>query len=115
VNPILVDSQNGIIAGHGRLLAARKLQLAECPVIVLDHLTPAQRRAYVIADNRLAKLAGWDETLLREELRQLENDAFDLELIGFSDEELAVFLGDPEEVASGLTDEDSAPVPSGAL
>src|SRR5438876_1326535 len=67
-NPILVDTNAGIIAGHGRLLAARKLQLTEVPVIVLDHLTETEKRAYIIADNRLAESAGWDEELLRVEL-----------------------------------------------
>src|SRR5271154_453190 len=71
-NPILVDTKAGIIAGHGRLLAARKLGLTEVPVIVLDHLTEAQKRAYVIADNKLAENAGWDETLLAAELAALE-------------------------------------------
>src|SRR5216683_4955500 len=66
-NPILVDTQSGIIAGHGRLLAARKLQLNEVPVIVLDHLSEAQKRAYIIADNQLALNAGWDDTLLAAE------------------------------------------------
>ena len=72
VNPVLVDTNAGIVAGHGRLLAARKLGLAEVPVVVLDHLTETQRRAYVIADNRLALNAGWDEALLAEELRDLK-------------------------------------------
>src|SRR5712671_6588388 len=82
-NPILVDTKAGIIAGHGRLLAARKLQLTEVPVIVLDHLTDAQKRAYVIADNQLALNAGWDEELLRLELATLAGEAFDINLIGF--------------------------------
>ena len=89
LNPILVDSSTGIIvAGHGRLLAARKLGLAEVPVVVLDHLSETQRRAYVIADNRLALNAGWDEALLAEELGDLKGDGLDLGLVGFSDEEL---------------------------
>jgi ParB-like chromosome segregation protein Spo0J len=70
-NPILVDTKAGIIAGHGRLLAARKLKLKEVPVIILDHLTDAQKRAYIIADNQLALQAGWDEELLRIELGAL--------------------------------------------
>src|SRR6266850_854619 len=70
-NPILVDTSSGVIAGHGRLLAARKLQLLEVPVIVLDHLTEIQQRAYLIADNRLALSGGWDEELLRVELAAL--------------------------------------------
>src|ERR1700694_5486416 len=75
-NPILVDTKDGIIAGHGRLLAARKLRLTEVPVIVLDHLTEAQKRAYIIADNQLALNAGWDETLLAAELAALPQEAF---------------------------------------
>src|ERR1700693_3005407 len=88
-NPILVDTKAGIIAGHGRLLAARKLGLIEVPVIVLDHLTEAQKRAYIIADNQLALNAGWDDELLRVELAALQEDDFDLRLIVFEDEELA--------------------------
>src|ERR1700756_4544154 len=80
-NPILVDSKAGIIAGHGRLLAARKLRLTEVPVIVLDHLTPAQKRAYIIADNQLALNAGWDEALLAAELAALQQEEFNLGLI----------------------------------
>src|ERR1700747_3265261 len=71
-NPILVDTKAGIIAGHGRLLAAQKLGLTEVPVIVLDHLTESQKRAYIIADNRLAENAGWDNDLLRVELAALQ-------------------------------------------
>jgi DNA modification methylase len=108
VNPILVDTDAGILAGHGRLLGAQKLKLKEVPVIVLDHLTPAQRRAYLLADNKLAELAGWDDDLLRLELKDLELADFDLGVIGFSDEELRDLLGDPDVVA-GLTDEDAAP------
>src|SRR5271169_6886027 len=81
-NPILVDTKAGIIAGHGRLLAARKLKLTEVPVIVLDHLTETQKRAYVIADNQLALNAGWDADLLRLELVALQEENFDVSLIG---------------------------------
>jgi hypothetical protein len=88
VNPILVDTDDGILAGHGRLLGAQKLKLKEVPVIVLDHLTPAQRKAYLLADNKLAELAGWDDDLLRLELHDLQLADFDLGVIGFSDEEL---------------------------
>src|ERR1700676_4739810 len=88
-NPILVDTKDGIIAGHGRLLAARKLQLTEVPVIVLDHLTEAQKRAYILADNQLALNAGWDDTLLAAELAALRQENFDVSLIGFEDAELA--------------------------
>jgi DNA modification methylase len=107
-NPILVDTKAGIIAGHGRLLAARKLGLSEVPVIVLDHLTEAQKRAYIIADNQLALHAGWDEDLLREELAALQAEDFDLDLIGFEDEEVARLLA-AQDATQGLTDEDAAP------
>src|SRR5687767_10222202 len=83
MNPILVDSKAGIIAGHARLLAAKKLGLADVPVIVLDHLSEAQKRAYIIADNRLALSAGWDEELLAAEFKELESECFDLALTGF--------------------------------
>jgi ParB-like chromosome segregation protein Spo0J len=106
--PILVASDAGIVAGHGRLLAARKLHLEQVPVVILDHLTEIQRRAYILADNKLADNAGWDEEMLRLELQALELDGFDLEVVGFSDEELAELLGEPE-VVSGQTDEDHVP------
>src|ERR1700676_1178897 len=107
-NPILVDTKGGIIAGHGRLLAARELQLTEVPVIVLDHLTDAQKRAYVIADNQLALNAGWDEAMLAAELTALQQEDFNLGLIGFEDEELARLLAG-QEASDGLTDEDAVP------
>src|SRR5712691_940957 len=107
-SPILVDSKAGIIAGHGRLLAARKLQLTEVPVIVLDHLTETQKRAYIIADNQLTLNAGWDEELLRVELAALQEEDFDVSLIGFEDEELARLLAG-QDAAEGLTDEDAVP------
>lgn len=84
-NPILVDGTNGIIAGHGRLMAARKLGLSEVPVIQLDHLTEEQKRAYIIADNRLAELSEWDDDILKSELFELQEFGFDLELTGFDD------------------------------
>ncbi|MGD1095114.1 MAG: site-specific DNA-methyltransferase [Bryobacteraceae bacterium] len=107
-NPILVDTKAGIIAGHGRLLAARKLELTEVPVIVLDHLTEAQKRAYIIADNQLALNAGWDDDLLREELAALQKEDFNIDLIGFDDAELARLLG-AQDATPGLTDEDAVP------
>jgi DNA modification methylase len=109
VNPVLVASDAGILAGHGRMLGAQALKLKEVPVIVLDHLTPAQRRAYLLADNKLAELAGWDEDLLRMELKDLQLEEFDLGVIGFSDEELAELLSDDGVVTTGLTDEDAVP------
>lgn len=93
-NPILVDSDAGIVAGHGRLLAARKLRLAEVPVIVLDHLSEIQRRAYVLADNRLALNAGWNDEALATELAAIEAEGFDLAVIGFTDQELEGLLAE---------------------
>src|ERR1700675_4950686 len=107
-NPILVDTEAGIIAGHGRLLAARKLQLTEVPVIVLDHLSETQKRAYIIADNQLALNAGWDDELLQAELTALQQDDFNINLIGFEDEDLARLLA-AQDAAEGLTDEDAVP------
>lgn len=107
-NPILVDTKAGIIAGHGRLLAARKLQLRQVPVIVLDHLTEVQKRGYIFADNQLALTAGWDEELLRMELAALQEEDFNLNLTGFEDEELARLRAD-QDAAEGLTDEDAVP------
>src|ERR1035438_9717346 len=91
-NPILVGADGVIIAGHARLLAARKLKMVEVPVIVLGHLTEAQRRALVLADNKLALNAGWDEEMLRVEMQDLDVAGFNLELIGFSAEEVEVIL-----------------------
>src|SRR5271169_4327694 len=102
-NPILVDTNAGIIAGHGRLLAARKLGLTEVPVIVLDHLTEAQKRAYIIADNQLALNAGWDDELLRAELAALQEEDFNLDVIGFNPHELDTLLAlDEEEAANAV-------------
>ncbi len=87
-NPILAGSDGVIIAGHGRLLAAQLLGLDKVPVITLDHLSEAQRRALAIADNKIAENAGWDEDLLRAELAALQNMEFDLDIVGFSDADL---------------------------
>jgi DNA modification methylase len=106
LNPIIVDGENGIIAGHGRVMAAQKLGLESLPVIEASHLTEAQRRAYVIADNRLALDAGWDNDLLKIELQDLDAEGFDLNLTGFSVDEIANFLAEPTD---GLTDEDAVP------
>ena len=100
-NPILVDAAGGVIAGHGRLLAAQKLGLDAVPVIVLDRLTPAQRRAYVIADNKLVLNAGWDEELLAAELHTLNGEAFDLSLTGYSEDELDGLLAPLGDDANG--------------
>jgi hypothetical protein len=106
-NPVLVDGANGIIAGHGRVLAARKLGLERAPVIELAHMSEAQKRAYVLADNQLALNAGWDEDLLRLELADLSHLGFDLGLIGFAEGELERLLAG--EGAVGLTEDDEAP------
>jgi hypothetical protein len=109
-NPVLVDGDRGIIAGHGRVLAARKLGIKEVPTIELRHLSEAQRRAYVMADNALALAAGWDASMLRAELLDLQDADFDLSLIGFSEDELAAFMASQDVTGSaGLTDPDDAP------
>ena len=107
-NPILVGADNEVIAGHARLLAARQLRLTEVPVIQLGHLTEAQRRALVIADNQLALNAGWSDETLRLELHALQEADFDLNLVGFDDEELARLLA-AQDAVEGLTDEDAIP------
>ena len=106
-NPVLVDGANGIIAGHGRVLAARKLGLEQVPVIELAHMSEAQKRAYVLADNQLALNAGWDEALLRLELADLSDLAFDLGLVGFGPGELERLLAGDSR--TGLTEDDEAP------
>jgi len=106
-NPVLIDQEGGIIAGHGRVLAARKLGMSEVPCIRLDHLTEAQKKAYVIADNKLAMNAGWDNEMLALEFSELQGMDFDLDLTGFTAEEIAALM--PEEIEPGLTDEDAVP------
>lgn len=107
-NPVLVDGNDGIVAGHGRLAAAKELGLEMVPVVVLDHLSERQRRAYVIADNKLALNAAWDVDVLAGEIEQLRDDGFDLDLVGFSEAEiegllsgLAQELDEMPELASG--------------
>ena len=108
LNPVLVGDDGVLVAGHGRVLAARKLGLHEAPVIVLAHLTPTQRRALMIADNQIALNAGWNEEMLSAELASLKEEAFDLELLGFDDADLDRLLATPlEEVQSA----DAAPEP----
>ena len=107
-NPILVGADNDVIAGHARLLAARRLGMTEVPVIQLGHLSEAQRRALVIADNQLALNAGWSEETLRVELQALQEADFDLNLVGFDDAELARLLA-ADGAGAGLTDEDDVP------
>jgi len=107
LNPVIVDGENGIIAGHGRILAAQKLGLETVPTIEAAHLTDAQRKAYVIADNRLALDAGWDDEMLRVEMQDLDAVDFDLSLTGFDLDEIADLTA--EEATEGLTDEDAVP------
>jgi DNA modification methylase len=108
-SPILVGGDGILIAGHARLLAARKLRMTEVPVIVLGHLSEAQRRALVLADNQIALNAGWNEEMLRIELQDLDVNGFNLDLIGFSAEELETILAGGEQTTEGLTDEDAVP------
>jgi DNA modification methylase len=106
-NPILIDGENGIIAGHGRLMAARKLGMEEVPCIELSGMSENQKKAYIIADNKLALNSGWDVELLGLELAELQDEGFDLDLIGFDAKELAALL--MPDVIEGLTDDDAVP------
>ena len=109
VNPILVGADDVIIAGHGRLLAAQKLGMAEVPVIRLEHLSEIQRRALVIADNKIAENAAWDEELLRLELEELRAEDFDLDITGFDLDEIDRLLQGADPEGTGLTDDDEVP------
>jgi DNA modification methylase len=106
-NPVLIDSDGGIIAGHGRIMAARKLGLGDVPCIRLGHLTEAQKRAYVIADNKLALNAGWDNEMLLVEFAELKDLDYDLDLTGFTGDEIDALT--PQQMQEGLTDEDATP------
>lgn len=106
-NPVLIDENNGLIAGHGRILAAQKIGIVNAPCVVLDGLTDAQKKAYVIADNQLALNAGWDIDTLRLEIETLQELDFDIDLLGFDDDFMSDLLADP--VGDGLTDEDAVP------
>lgn len=109
-NPVLVDTNAGIIAGHGRVLAARKLSLDQIPVVVLDHLTETQKRAYILADNKLAELAGWDEDALRMELAELQDQDVALDSLGFTEDEVARLLAEVEPpVPAAESAEDEIP------
>ena len=108
-NPILAGTDGIIVAGHGRLAAAQKLGLEIVPVVVLDHLTQTQRRALVIADNRIAENAGWDDAMLRIELEALELEGFDLDITGFDADALAELIAGDEPDNEGQTDEDAVP------
>lgn len=109
VNPVLIGEDKGLIAGHGRLMAAKLLGMETVPAICLGHLNETQRRALIIADNKIAENAGWDEELLRIELQALQGEMFDLDVLGFSDDDLDSLLLDPEQESGGQTDEDAVP------
>lgn len=104
INPVIIDKDYGVIAGHGRLMAAKEEGITEVPCVLVDYLTEAQKKAYIIADNRFAQDAGWDEELLRIEIESLQAEAFDVSLTGFEDQEIAdLFAGDGE---TGAEDDD---------
>lgn len=105
-NPVLIDGKGNVIAGHGRLMAARKLGMDEVPCLVLDHMTEAQKRAYILADNQIATKSGWDKDLLRKELDALQGLAFDLNLTGFSSKELDALFPDRKKARA---DENNVP------
>ncbi len=107
--PILVDGQNNVIAGHGRLLAARKLGLAEVPVVPMAHLTDIQHRALILADNKIGENAAWDEELLGLELAELNDAGFDLGLTGFTPEEWDALIAGDKSTKDGLIDDDAVP------
>lgn len=108
-NPVIVNRKGGIICGHARVLAARQLGLSDVPVVILDHLTETQLRAYIIADNKLALNAGWDEELLALELQELKLAGFDAELTGYPAEEIDRLIAELNGPAEGLTDADTVP------
>lgn len=104
INPVIIDKDYGVIAGHGRLMAAKDEGIKEVPCVLVDYLTEAQKKAYIIADNRFAQDAGWDEELLRIEIESLQAEAFDVSLTGFEEQEIAdLFAGDND---TGAEDDD---------
>jgi ParB-like chromosome segregation protein Spo0J len=102
LNPVIVDGENGIIAGHGRVMAAKKLGMTELPAVEASHLTDAQRRAYIIADNKLALNAGWDDEMLRVEFAELSEAGFDLDLTGFSLDEIGALGFDNDSALDAM-------------
>ena len=97
INPVIIDQEYNIIAGHGRVMAAKEENITEVPCVFVDHLTPAQKKAYIIADNRMAQDAGWDEELLRIEIEALQAEAFDIGLTGFEEQDIADLFGSDED------------------
>ena len=110
-NPVLIDAEDGIIAGHGRVLAARKLGLDKVPCIRLAHLTDTQKRAYIIADNKLALNSGWDEEMLALELAELREVDFDLDVVGFDGDAIERMLNPPEPAENVMTEWEKAEMP----
>ena len=107
INPVIIDRDYGIIAGHGRVLAAREEGISEVPCVFADHLTEAQKKAYILADNRMAMDAGWDEELLRIEIEALQAEAFDIGLTGFDDSELSKLFDAGKDVKDDDFDVDA--------
>ena len=107
INPVIIDRDFGVIAGHGRILAAKEEGIAEVPCVFADHLTEAQKKAYILADNRMAMDAGWDEELLRVEIEALQAEAFDLSLTGFDEKELSDLFKDDADVQEDDFDVDA--------
>ena len=107
INPIIIDDKNNVIAGHGRLLASKKLGLKEVPTLQVDHLTDTQRKAYILADNQLALNAGWDTEMLKLELAGLDDVGFDLELLGFDLKALDDVFEDENEDKTDLSDSET--------
>ena len=104
INPVIIDQEYNVIAGHGRLMAAKEEGIGEVPCVLVDYLTEAQKKAYILADNRFAQDAGWDEELLRLEIESLQDMAFDVSLTGFEDQEIADLFADPSD--SDVKDDD---------
>ena len=115
LNPVIVSNEGDIIAGHGRVLAARQLGLDEVPCIEESHLSESQRRAYILADNRLALDAGWDEEMLANEIKSIMDDGFNVELTGFSDDEIKQYAQDVmEQAIDDPTDDDEVAIDDSA-
>ena len=96
INPVIVDKDLNVIAGHGRILAAKEEKIPEIPCVYVDYLTEAQKKAYILADNRMAMDAGWDEELLRVEIEALQAEAFDVSLTGFDEKEISDLFEDSD-------------------
>ena len=107
INPVIIDRDFNVIAGHGRIMAAKAEGITDVPCVFVDYLTPAQKKAYIIADNRMALDAGWDEELLRVEIEALQADAFDLAITGFEEKELSKLFDDGKEAKDDDFDVDA--------